>query len=263
MTKLNLLYFSPTGTSQTVVREISTHFDDAIVKEWNLTPIANYTSDIVLNDGLTIIAMPVYAGRLPEVALDVLPKVKANGLPAVVIAVYGNREYEDALLELKEESEKCGFEVMAAAAFIGEHSYSSKEKPIAINRPDIDDRQKCADFAALIKDKINRPEAYPQALMVPGNHPYKERNPKPKDLYPSTNTDDCSVCGECVSVCPTSAIQINNTTIETNGDDCIWCCACVKSCPEEARIFNNPVINAIQERLYTNCQQRKEPAFFL
>ncbi len=52
---------------------------------------------------------------------------------AIAVVVYGNRNYDDALIELKDILESDGFKVVAGAAFIGEHSFS---KTLAKNRPD-------------------------------------------------------------------------------------------------------------------------------
>jgi hypothetical protein len=66
--------------------------------------------------------VPVYGGRVPEVALERLRALKGNGGPAIAVVVYGNRAYEDALLELHTELTANGYKVIAAAAFIAEHS---------------------------------------------------------------------------------------------------------------------------------------------
>ena len=49
---------------------------------------------------LAVLAVPVYGGRVPEPALERIRACRGNGTPAVLAAVYGNREFEDALLEL-------------------------------------------------------------------------------------------------------------------------------------------------------------------
>jgi len=85
---------------------------------------------------LAIIGVPVYAGRVPEIAAHRLKEIKGAGTPAVVVAVYGNREFEDALVEMRDIAIAQGFEVVAAGAFIAEHSFSTDELPIAAGRPD-------------------------------------------------------------------------------------------------------------------------------
>jgi len=72
---------------------------------------------------------------------ETLEKLKGQGTPAVVIAVYGNRAYEDALLEGADWLEKQGFQMAAAGALIGEHSFSAA---LAAGRPDQDDLAQAA-----------------------------------------------------------------------------------------------------------------------
>jgi len=44
----------------------------------------------------------------------------------------------------------------------------------------------------------------------------------------------CLQCGECISVCPVSAISIHGSGLEINQQGCIGCGHCVSSCPEGA-----------------------------
>ena len=59
-------------------------------------------AEVTMGDGdLLVVGMPVYSGRIPASALPALRKFRGNGTPAVVVCVYGNRDYDDALLELR------------------------------------------------------------------------------------------------------------------------------------------------------------------
>ena len=46
--------------------------------------------------------MPVYAGRVPALAVERLKGIKTSGVKFVIVAVYGNRAYEDALVEMQD-----------------------------------------------------------------------------------------------------------------------------------------------------------------
>lgn len=264
MESLNLIYYSPTGTTQTVVREIGHGLGLSPIAEYNISSTKTDSGYEISNRGLTVIGMPTYSGRLPIDAIERLKKFHANNAPAVIVAVYGNRAFEDALLELKEIASNCGFNVIAAAAFIGEHSYSTVDKPLAQGRPDKLDLIQCADFARRVHSKMMGLKDKKEFLdlVVPGNFPYKERKQLDEAISPETDFAKCTKCGICVDVCPTNAIKINDEVI-TNKSLCTWCCACIKSCPEDARFFDNPIINATKERLYSICTERKEPELFL
>ena len=264
MENLNLIYYSPTGTTQRIVREIGQNLGLKLISENNLAENKFESIPKVSDNCLTIIGMPVYSGRLPITVIESLKKLQSNQSPAVIVVVYGNRAYEDSLLELKEIAGNFGFKVVAGAAFIGEHSYSTHDKPIAKNRPDEKDLEKCRDFARMITEKfkdikdissLSEPD-------IPGNYPYKERKPSNSAIHPETDKNLCTLCGICAEVCPTNAITIQDTVI-TDGELCTLCCACVKYCPEDARFFDHPAVNAIRENLFLNCFERKEPEYFV
>ncbi len=260
---VNLVYYSPTGTTQKIVKEIAKGLNSPHITEHNLTTDLPDGDAVFSSDSLTIIGLPTYSGRLPAQALERLQKLRSPKAPVVIVVVYGNRHFDDALLELKDLVVGCGFTVIAAAVFIGEHSFSTAEKPIALGRPDEQDIIQCHEFSQKIAAKIaglkGSQELLP--LPIPGNVPYKALKKLPP-LSPETNMDLCDMCGICAEVCPTQAISMKNEPI-TNKDLCTWCCACVKSCPTGARIFDNPAIQGIQERLVANCSERKEPEFFM
>lgn len=257
---LNLIYYSPTGTTQKIVREIGANLGLTDISEYNIAETIIDSTPIKKNC-LTIIGLPVYSGRLPLPAIDLLKKIQSHQSPVVIVVVYGNRDYDDSLLELQDITHNCGFNSIAGAAFIGEHSYSSDEKPIAKNRPDKQDLEKCKEFAKLITKKTKQLNKL-KALTIPGNYPYQERKQLPNTIHPETDHERCDLCGICADVCPTDAINIEDLVI-TDGELCTLCCACVKYCPENARVFENPLINEIRERLFTNCSTRKEPLFFV
>ena len=51
-------------------------------------------------DDLVLFGVPVYGGRIPSPAVQTLRRMQGSRTPAVLVAAYGNREYDDALLEL-------------------------------------------------------------------------------------------------------------------------------------------------------------------
>ena len=263
MEALNLIYYSPTGTTKKIVKTIGKELGLKQLNEYSITSKPIDLKPELGDNCLTIIGVPVYGGRVPIEAVEQLKKLQSKNTPAVLVVVYGNRAYDDALLELKMIAENCGFNIIAAAAFIGEHSFSSIDKPIAAGRPDKLDLIKCVEFSHRIKAKINDLEQGDLfELAIPGNYPHKERSKLPESIAPETAYDQCDNCGICVDVCPSNAITIVGQVI-TNAKLCTWCCACVKNCPNEARFFENPTINGIKEKLFTTCSERKEPELFV
>jgi hypothetical protein len=131
-TQLNgthLIFFSPTQTSAKIARAIGEGIGMGRRMETDLT-LDEQTSPIEMNGELCVIAVPVYGGRVAATALQRLQRLKGNGSPAILVVVYGNRDYEDALLELRDTAVQLGFVPLTAGAFIGEHSFSTPESGI-------------------------------------------------------------------------------------------------------------------------------------
>jgi ferredoxin len=257
-----LIYFSPTQTTRKVVEGILQGVQVANIQHFDLTSPDSETRIFPeFHNDLAIIGSPVYAGRLPASMVSRFKRIKGNGTPAVIVVVYGNRAYEDALGELRDIVLEAGFKPIAAGAFIGEHSYSTTLLPIAAGRPDADDMLTAQNFGKEIRKKIMAETNNPNGLQVPGNFPYKEIQML-SGIVPSVNEALCSRCGKCVPVCPTAAIDKVNP-MNTAKDLCIRCCACVKACPSNAKLLDDPRIKQAAEWLYANFAARKEPEIYL
>lgn len=274
----HLVFFSPTHTSAKIARAVGDGIGMGRRMETDLT-LDESADPIEITNALTVIAAPVYGGRVAPVALKRLKRLKGNNAPAILIAVYGNRDYEDALIELRDTAVELGFTPLSAGAFIGEHSYSTTNMPIAAGRPDASDLQIAFQFGQdslnklIEKTAVTSPELQAacklkslggklsillSSFFIKGTSPYKIVQAG-KPACPVC-TEACFVCGECVEVCPTHAISISKdgSQIETDINCCIKCCACVKECPNEARVFHTPFAAILHEKFNT----RREPELF-
>ncbi|SHI98579.1 4Fe-4S dicluster domain-containing protein [Malonomonas rubra DSM 5091] len=256
--QLKQIYFSPTATTRKIVETIASAIGSAENEIFDLT-LQEKSQAVEIKNGAVIFGIPVYAGRVPEVCLQRLAGFSAAGVPAVLVALYGNREYEDALIELNDVVSEAGFKVIAAAAFIGEHSYSTTEQPIAVGRPDKQDLEMAQIFGRQVAEKLaagslDHPE-------IAGDRPYRERV-QFGGIAPITNPVTCTLCGRCAEVCPTFVIDVGGEVI-TRAEDCLMCCACAKNCPTGARAMVHPVIQERRALLIKNCSTRKEPSLFL
>jgi ferredoxin len=262
--QIKLVYFSATGTTKKILESIAKGLAAEDVEHINLTlPGGIQQSLPPFSDELVIIGAPVYGGRLPVHAVNRLKGLKASKTLAVLIVVYGNREFEDALLELKNLAIELGFIPVAGGAFIGEHSFATKDAPIANGRPDSLDVQKAMAFGAKIKEivkALRSPDVHID-LEIPGRFPYEAGGAKSMAVSPVTNEDTCTVCGTCAGVCPTEAISINGS-VATEIELCIRCCACIKNCPTGARAIEDSKWKTIAKWLNENCRTRKEPQVF-
>lgn len=279
--KLNQLcvtYYSPTHTSRAIARAVGNGFGIARREERDLTTDRN-DSPITVKDCICIVAAPVYGGLIAPVATHRISRIKAENSVAVPVVVYGNRDYEDALVQLRDLLHEQGFTVLCGAAFIGEHSYSRPGMPIAEGRPDRTDLQEAEVFGRKAYDSLIRQlgittpppaDARDFALMydtpleqlvitppMKGNVPYKTLGPSTPQA--PVVDDLCYGCGECVDLCPTGAISLHDGRSTTDIELCTKCCACVKSCPVGARTFDTPYTAMLHER----CNVRRTPETFL
>ena len=257
-TTTHLVFFSPTHTSARIARAVGEGIGMGRRIETALT-LDEGTSPILINDALTVIAVPVNGGRVAPIALQRLKRLKGHNAPVILLTIYGNRDYEDALVELRDTAVEQGFTPLSAGAFIGEHSYSRPNMPVAAGRPDADDLQKAEQFGRESLRKLQESTFPLPSFFIKGNVPYKPL-PAGNNATPVCN-DLCYACGNCIEVCPTHAIHLSadGSQIETIAERCIRCCACVKECPTGARIFDSPFTAILHEKF----SARREPETFL
>ena len=271
--KVWAVYFSATGTTRKTVNKIADriagelslprdNFDFTLPSERN-KPLSFTASDLV------IFGIPVYAGRVPNVLLSYLNSIAGNNALAVAVTLYGNRHYDDALIELRDLLEKDGFHTIAAATFIGEHSFS---RILAQNRPDEKDMEIAEKFALQVAEKVptlsNVQDLIPISVAgVPypyrGYYQPRDRQGNPVDIRkvrPLTG-DDCNDCMICAELCPMGSISHENVREYTG--ICIKCGSCTKNCPLQARYFEDAAYIYHKVELEEGLTRRAEPELFL
>ena len=236
-----LMYFSPTHTTQKILRAIAAGICPKETKEINLTsPAARSSALPPITADLLLLGMPVYEERIPSMIFPLLNKLIGQGQPAVVVAVYGNVGFGVALQELAAAVSACGFDVVAGAAFIGEHSFSHDKLALAAGRPDSQDLQTAQIFGAQIVSKlIHSPEISSNGSPgMPGKLPLMSRilPPNSSALFahlPVLDPQDCTQCGACARACPMGAIDADSLQIDESM--CVRCFACARACRTGAR----------------------------
>lgn len=262
--KTRVVYFSPTGTTKRTLCEIAKASSADTAEYVDITlPVGRKQSLTLSNDELLVIGVPVYMGRVPALLGDWLNRIEADNTPAVCVVVYGNRAYENALLELKDTVQSRGCIPVAGAAFVGEHSFSSPETPTAQGRPDENDLSQAAQFGMKIKNKLDTISGLSELpeLSVAGSHPY-EGVTTLWDVDFIEVSHQCIHCGQCAKVCPQGAVDPKDSS-RIDQVKCITCCACIKNCPQNARSMKpGPVMDAAH-RLNNLFKERKEPELFV
>lgn len=252
---IHLVYYSPALSTRKVARLIGKSVQENI-KEYDITQ--KHTDLNVEADDLALFAVPVFAGRVPALAAEALSKIRGSNTPAIIVCVYGNREYEDALLELKNIVRANGFVPIAGGAFVAQHSIFPN---VGANRPDEADRMKIEEFGKMCLDEYKKykSENVSKDLQVKGNFPY--RDPSVIPMFPDGDSR-CDNCGICVKLCPVDAIP-NDNPCDTEKELCISCARCVAVCPQHSRAFRGEFYESVREKFEMNfAGRRKEPEIF-
>lgn len=248
------IVFSPTGGTRAVAGMLSRALDADAFRIDLTSPYAAHEEVALSADDVAVIAMPCYYGRVPVLAAKRLAEVAGHGARAVIVAVYGNRAYDDELIELKDLAEASGFRVVAAVAAVAEHSIV---RQYAEGRPDAEDDAVLRGFAAQIADKLVRGDDH--APEVPGQRPYKAL---PDGGNVPQADSACIHCGKCADFCPASAIDPAH--LETaDPARCISCMCCVSVCPVQARDIAADKRAGITAHLKDVCSVRKSPELYL
>ena len=265
------VYFSGTGTTEKVVTTLAKDLAQSLNASYQTfcfnLPQSREGELAFGPQDLVVFGVPVYAGRVPNLLLPYIQnKVKGQNTPAVPVVLYGNRNFDDGLMELRNVLFQNGFRPFAAGAFVGEHSFS---KILGAGRPDSEDMALAAQLAEkaaqLAKDMAQPPE---QPVAVEGCDPIRpyytprDRHGEPiKDFLkakPVTDLTKCVHCGLCARICPMGSIDPNDVSNVVG--KCIKCCACVKKCPVGAKSFDHPGYLYHQHELEDQYAGRRAPS---
>ena len=253
--KIYTAFFSATRTTKTVVTAIAQGLTTE-VETYDLTSKPLRDDIHIPSDELLLVGMPVYAGRIPALTVSSLRRFKGSHTPVILVAVYGNREYDDVFVEMQDIFEANGFFVLAAGAFIAQHSIFPRT---AQGRPDASDLVLIHDFASRCKTRFEQGYTpLTQSVSLPGNRPYKKPGNIPLKV---TTGSQCTACRACVQVCPVGAIPADNPHI-TDYDKCIHCGRCMTVCAAHARHYGGLLYKVAGAVFGWKNRKRKEPQFF-
>ncbi len=248
------LYFSPTGGTKRVMDILAGEWKNKVELDLSV-PDKNYGVYRFPRGDICLIGVPSFGGRAPKEAIDRLKQMKADHAAAILVVVYGNRDYDDTILELRKTAESCGFCVVAAIAAIAEHSIMHQ---YGAGRPDSRDEKVLRAYVGKIRKKLNTPKAW-KDFFVPGKIPYKDYSGVP--LKPKASKA-CNHCGICAQKCPVKAIPKKRPSY-TDESKCISCMRCVGICPHKARKLNPAMVFMATWKFKKVCSKRKKSELFI
>lgn len=245
--KIYALYFSPTGGTKKVL-DILISAWDCEKKYIDLSDRNNSSLNISFaSNDICVVAVPSFSGRVPQFIIPKLRKIQGRGIKAMLVTAYGNRAFEDTLLELKDTMESCGFICSCAIAAVTRHSVLPK---YGEGRPDSADVEELKQFSVKCKEIMEKSFS---TVIAPGNKPYRKYVSIP--IKPKGNKR-CINCGLCYQRCPVCAISFENYRICDKGK-CISCLQCVSVCPKNARRINSVILKIAGLKMQKLCSGRK------
>lgn len=248
MRNITVAHFSPSGGTLRAARKLAQQLGNAD-RLIDLIDSEQRAAELGQDDTL-LLALPVYAGRIPAVE-GLLDSLSGQNTPCVLLAAYGNRHYDEALAQMQRLIEERGFRCVGAAAVITPHIFAPE---LGAGRPDEADLALLSDFAARVNEKLARGTW--DELALPG-----QPEPEPKKAVPVPkyrDADKCTGCGQCAKRCPAKAMD--RDTLEWDETRCISCMACVSVCPEKALDFD---ATPLRERLTANFSQSRPLELFV
>lgn len=255
--KYNIVYFSPTYTTKGIIQLIADQFGTK-VSAFDITDHFNDIPSLTFSKtDFVIVGIPVYSGRVPKLAKTILSQMNGNETPVALVATYGNRHYDDSLVELKTILQAKGFITIAAAAFATEHSVVRK---FGKGRPNHDDLEVIRKFAEDLHRKINLWNMNEhKELEIKGNLEYRRYQSIPIKPHASAL---CTKCGLCARKCPAGAI-LPTEPKKADKKKCVTCMRCVSICPHKARDFYSIEKFMAEKSLSKLCQEYKHPEVFI
>ena len=234
-----VLYLSGTGTTEAYAHA----FAEALPFETDVTALRHDVSapEKLGSHALLVLAGPVFAGYMPPFIWERLEATRGDNTPCVLLAVYGARDYDNALFEMNEKLKAKGFVAFGAAALVARHSIA---QTVAANRPGANDIAEVKKFAGVIAKRLEEADSADQApAFTFKNHEINLNSA----VYPITS-DACIECGICASECPAGAIPADNPSA-LDQSTCISCLRCIEVCPEEARALPAVLVEKVTTML--------------
>ena len=251
---IRVVCFSPTGNTEWLLRRIVA----VLQRRWNMdalwspytTPAQRERFGGVGEGDVVLWGAPVYAGRHPNKLTPFIKEhLRGHGNPAILVATYGGRSFDNALAEMLQLALQAGLRPVAAAAMPMPHAFG---QGIGSGYPAPEHLSALDDWVRRINPYAHQPLALPGDADAPYYQPLRDDGEPARFLKaaPVINPGRCTHCGRCEKVCPMGSIDANTMFHGI----CIKCMACVRYCPQGTITFDDPDLLSHIRMLRTHCR---------
>ncbi|MGB7788999.1 EFR1 family ferrodoxin [Methanoregula sp.] len=234
--KANIYYFSGTGNSLAVARDLAKCLDEAVLIP---IPLVMHQMEITDNAQIVGIVFPVYFSDMPRYVREFVKKLRFSATPYIFgIASCGNGPGH-SLFTLRSLLEKKGTTLAAGFLMVMPENYIA---PFDLIEPASVQQQKNKDAkekipalaAAISRRQVSVPEGTGSLvwrILIGIFSVYTTSVIRiPNQIHA---TDACNRCGVCGRICPTNNITVTEKAVTWDGR-CTQCYACVHWCPRGA-----------------------------
>lgn len=228
-----VLYFSGTGNSRYVAKQIAAIADDEIISINQRLKEKDFSA--VASDKPFVLVGPVYAGRLPRVMDDYIRKVTFTGSKRVYFVATCAQTPWLTVEYVQRLSEEKSFSLLGFNSVVMPQGYvaGGGTQPKPVNDEILKEAEpKIIAIAETIRDQQLLAKEQPGKAMMS-----KVLNPIMYSMMISAKgfrvTDRCTGCGKCASRCPLNNVKLVSGK-PTWGRNCTHCMACIAGCPHEA-----------------------------
>ena len=232
-----VLYYSATGNTEYIAKEIAKRLDDQCIDL--LDRIKNNDHSELHSDKPFIICAPVYVCEMPRFMSKYLKKQTFSGNKNVYF-LFTSGGYCGISGQLaKWMFRKKKMKYMGHAEFKMPRNYVANDHYPLLPTEEVEERiinshKMLKPVAETIKAggklKARHIFLFETIITLPFNPVWSKLKYKTKDFY---YTDKCIGCGKCEKLCPLNNVKLENK-VPVWGNKCSHCMACIGNCPVRA-----------------------------